>query len=85
VPAVKRFTSEIDACTRKPDADMQSCLADLNVKAFAEEKRVVGTNAEVDCGKETQRFKGGTGHWSANYICSIRERAKRIDASVAAK
>jgi hypothetical protein len=83
--AADRYESQISRCTQLPDMDMQSCLADLNAKAFATEKQVVGTNPDVDCNKEAQRFKGGTGYWSAIYICSIRERAKRIDASLAGK
>ena len=85
VGATDRYEAQISRCTQLPDVDMQSCLADLNTKAFAEEKQALGSNANVDCEKEAQRFKGGTGYWSAIYICSIRERAKRIDASAAGK
>jgi hypothetical protein len=83
--AVDRYEPQISRCTQLPDMDMQSCLSDLNTKAFDEERQIVGKNADVDCEKEAQRFKGGTGYWSAIYICSIRERAKRIDASLAGK
>jgi hypothetical protein len=62
--------------------DMQSCLAKLNEQALEEEKQAFGANSNVSCEVEVKRFEGGTGYWSAAYICSIKHRAKRLDTRV---
>ena len=80
--AVERYEAAIGHCTRLKDMDMQSCLANLNTQALAEERQAFGANSSFSCEVEVRRFEGGTGYWSAAYICSIRERAKRIDARI---
>ena len=85
VGAIDRYNHAIEKCTQLNDMDMQSCLSDLNTKAVEEEKRTLDTNTDVNCDATAKRFEGGTGYWSTVYICSIRERAKRIDATGVSK
>lgn len=65
--------------TRSYESALEAAAAQGRAAELREAQAKWQSFVDAQCGFERAQFRGGTGYWSAFYICHIRHAAARID------